>query len=315
MKLNIYTAVWGEKYVNQFEHGLLWSLNQPENAKSLANAPWYIMTKKEDMHNVADICNRKCKFTKDIRIVEFPTHMFTPKTECGHGLLHGIISMIIESLQQNAKLLIAPPDTVYGEGSIRNILKIGERDYTCVAVPHVRVTPSIVNHLHGTIQNDELVELAFRKEYLHESWVGAEIGEKIHNTYMSGVAWRRISPQMYSVQHLMPTVYLAHFHQKDLDFFYGVQSFGSWDHTWPGECLIRQQRQRYVGSSDLAFLVELTDAEKNIPPPVTFNPPEYRPEPDAFYRDGFHNDMNKQVISSFRGKEIFYENNQETKTP
>lgn len=302
MKVNIYTAVWGKHHINQFEKGLLWSLNQPKNAEALNGLPWYILTKREQVPELEALLKEKCKFTKDFRFLELPVEQLTPQTEASHGLLHGIIYMIQASLHENSKILLAPPDTVFGESSVPNILLHGERPLTCVAVPHVRVTPNILKEFYdgNVLSNAELVGLSFRDEYLHECWKVSKKDSIKQNTFMSGVLWQRAKDGLISVQHLMPTVYLAHFSQNDLTFFYGVQSFGSWDHNWPGECLIRQHRQRYIASSDMAYLVELTEPEKNIPPEVKFSQPGYRPEQDQFYRDGLHNEMNKLIISTFR---------------
>jgi hypothetical protein len=95
---------------------------------------------------------------------------------------------------------------------------------------------------------------------------------------------------------------LANWIPEDYAFFINQPSFGSYDHTWPGERLIRQERQRYVGSSDAAFICEVTDFDKNIPPWTPEHLKVLQVHPDAFYRDNWHNAVDRLTVCIFRGR-------------
>ncbi len=174
-----------------------------------------------------------------------------------------------------------------------------------MAVAHPRVLPSILDEIdvlgatRGSLENSKLVTLSM--EHMHDSWRMCEIGHPKNKSLIGGISWRRLSGTgMYAVQHRLPTHYLADFDENDWSFWYGQVSFGSWDHRWPAENLIRQQRQRYVGSSDACYIIEVTDWDKNIPPDVDRGRVAGVKE-DTYASNHYHNGVNRQTSVIFRG--------------
>lgn len=284
------TAVWGDKHVEMWRRASLKSLSFPDNKKAFLEnkTTWHIFTEDKhfdyiEKHIYAFLPSVEVKLRskKDLRRYIDPVQS-------------AAILMIEECIRDEAKLIMAPPDTIFGNGSILGLLSAGSDRGSCVVVPHARVLPHILEEsLLPYVTNAELVTMAWT--YLHKSWTDAEIGHPIQNSFVGGVAWKKIGEKMFAVQHRLPTVYLADFTQDDLNYFKVAISSGHWDHMWPGDILIPKGRQRFIKDSDEAFMVEITEADKNVPP--------IWPGPvDGFWRNHLHNIENAKVWSKFRGE-------------
>lgn len=166
-------------------------------------------------------------------------------------------------------------------------------------LPNILDEIEILGATRGSVSNASLVTLAFKNA--HDSWKCAEIGHEKNNSFIGGIAWAKLSDGLWSAQHRLPTVYLADFNETDWDFFWSQVSFGGWDHRWPAENLIRQERQRYVGSSDACFVVEITDWDKNVPPDVPRENLQGRDQ-DAYWNGHYHNGINRQISVILRGE-------------
>lgn len=297
--LRIFTAVWGQTHIDWFERACARSLSWPKNRASLKGATWNIVSKAEDAARVMAIAEKigvnKLEFS------EIPPHVQGATPEMGSVLLNALFSVMGMCLKDGSQMLTAPPDTIFSDGSIPNLLKMGEYGSTCVAVAHPRVSPSIFGGIkESPLESAALVSLAMK--HAHIAWAGSEFHHEKQNSFIGGIAWQRLSDKLYAVQHRLPTVYLANFLPSDFSYFQQPHdnlppTYGAWDHAWPTE-LFKQERQRTVGSSDAVFIVEVTREDANIPPVVLQN----KMEPDAFWRSQEHNKINRQFVTIFRGE-------------
>lgn len=301
--LRIYTAVWGDKYIDLFEKTIIRSFNWQQNKKALLNekVTWSFHTNKKDCAKLIQLGKRIG--LEDFDVTELPEELDGGHPDMGKILLGQFTKEIQRCLETNSRLLLAPPDSIFGDGTIRAILSAGAQEGTCVAVPHPRVLPAIFDYpsefchtLNLNLSNSQLVTTAFQN--LHRSWSEAQVGFDKINSHVGGVCWRKISPGLFSVQHRLPTNYLIHFVPSDLQFFQQQICFGSIDHLWPTK-LVKEERERVIGSSDLAFICEVTDPKQNIPP----NYPYLKKEPDRFWRQAPHNAVFRQFSVIFRGVE------------
>jgi hypothetical protein len=142
------------------------------------------------------------------------------------------------------------------------------------------------------VDNGPLVALAWR--HLHDAWVHGERGHANQSSYVGGVEWWRVN-NLIQGTHRLPSPYLIQFTKEDLQYFKSAISFGNFDHVWPSDILIPRGRQRYLGSSDAAFIVEITDPNKNVPPIIENQPKT------GFWKDHLQNRSNAQIIFTFRG--------------
>ena len=192
-------------------------------------------------------------------------------------------------------MFVAPPDTIFGNGTIAAICDVGRLPGICVAVPHVRVNAGALPALAGREwSNSELVDFAWQN--LHRTWSDADARLGNTNSYLGGVSWHQLRKGLYAVTHRLPTCYLANIDASDVEWFGRQWETGTYDHTWPAT-LVKKQRQRVIASSDAAFIAELTRENENIPICQPTDPNE----PDKFWRDLEHNFVARSQVTIFRG--------------
>lgn len=292
MKFQLLSIFWGEPYFTWFIKGCLKSLAFPKNQQCINKncSTWNIF---------AD--NNQIEQLKEVTRITFPHLTFNIQST---DMLRAFIDQhqsamcwqVEKCLEAKERLLFAPPDTIFADGTIPSLLKLGREPRSCVAVAHPRVLPGLLGDMNILeLQSPgALIKRIWNDGYLHQAWADAEVGHPRQNSFIGGVFWEKLEPNIYAVTHYLPTIYFADFTGEDLMYFKTQVSFGCYDHTWPADILIKQQRQRYVGSSDAGFICEVTHKEKNIPP--------VRPgSPDDFWRSHEHNKHNKQVKVIFRG--------------
>lgn len=297
--LRLFTGVWGEDAIGQFERGTLKTLLWPKNKQVLEGSVWDVWTFEEHVEELERLLFNALD-------IKFEPHII-PKLKMTDGqmasapylLRQPMLEQMVLCLNSNSKLLMLPPDTLFGDGTLSNLMRLGKDPGTCVVVPHVRTLPHILHSIgEAPVANAALCRLAF--ESLHESWPSSEKGAIPNNSFWSGVSWEKLDDKLISVTHRIPTVYLASFTGQDHAFWQGQSAFGSWDHRWPGECLIRQERQRCPGSSDVCMIAELTKPGDNVVPST---PPEVlnsNHPPDYYWTDTLHAGHNRQTQFIFR---------------
>lgn len=205
------------------------------------------------------------------------------------SLMPILLETIEECLTDNEPMLMACPDFIFSDGSIATMLEYS-RPGTCVGMVHTRVNPTIIDDLGEVgLNGSQLVSKAWK--HLHDSWKGADCTKEFSNCYSGGVSWRA-QGDLILVQHRLPTALLVNFIPSDLDFFKD-ERFDAWDHRWPSTW---QNRQRLIGSSDAAFMVEITEVDSHCP---ALGPVNMLQE-DWFHGVLEHHKTNRQFVSVLR---------------
>lgn len=310
VSLDLSTLFWGEKHTEMFANVLIPSLCAPLNREALQkkNARLRVWCEEKNFSYVARIVqelginlelNAADQFLEDL-----PTKYLNDS-----GIMMNKMFMISAKKSHAAGVptLQVPVDSYFGGESIANIIQAGEQPGTVVFVIHLRVKPSIRIDLptKGSVGNARLVSLAVTDKHAHKCFTEAEFGGERINTEVGGIFWKKRPSGIYAVQHFLPTPYLINWTKQDIDFFCRENPPGHWppvygesDHLWPGVCVYPQERARVLGSSDDAFIVELTDEGSNVPPLQHYD----RSFPDKFWRDSVHNKVNKMFCVTLRGE-------------
>lgn len=308
VKFNLFTVLWGKHHLKLFRDGCFRSLNWTQNKAAIADNIWHIYSFPEHFDELTEIFD---KSNITAHIMQIPTHMYVdgckpqPTETCDGGLIIlNLLRMEMKfCLENRSRMLFAPPDTIFGDGSLPAILKAGDQPGSCVFVAHPRVLPEILEDIKytgatdGSIDNARLVGLA--NKHAHLSWQQSELGHKENNSFGTGVLWQRVSDKLVQLQHKLPTAYLVDFIIEDWNFWWGCSSFGQYDHTWPEACMVRQQRQRLIGSSDAAFIVEITTHNQNVSKVPRPEGLEHAPA-DFYLAQKLHNAHNRQTLVYFR---------------
>lgn len=274
--MKIFTPCWGEKHIKLLETCLGASFRFPKNASSLAHSEWVFLCNGDEAHRVERIAELIIPSSK-IRIIR------------GGDMMTAMLDVMESCVRDKDPMLMATPDFIYGDGTIDAFNKIGVAN-TCVSIAHMRVHPSILPFIQRgfTFPNDELMQLGM--DHQHISWTNCEEGHKESMSYTGGIRWVR-HDNMHLIRHYLPSPFYVNFTQSDLDFFKG-KTFNFWDHLWPTS-LILALRLRYIGSSDAAMMLEVTDVDANVPQIL---------EAPAFHASYMHNQIQSQFVSVFRGK-------------
>lgn len=286
--IQMLTYFWGKKHLDIFINTSLRSLTWPKNFEALKGheATWNIFLDDEDHDHL------RAKLPKDLNINLKSTSLLREYIDQAQS---AFMWQAKECLELKQRLIMAPPDLLFGDGTVPNMLKIGKDEGSVVVIPHVRVLPEAIKEITRPYSNAKLVTLAWK--HLHRSWIDAEANKKGNTSFHGGVEWTRLDEKLISVTHRFPAPYLMDLTKEDVNYFDSQRTFNSLDHTWPGDILIPKGRQRFVGSSDACFLIEPTEEDQNIPIHI-----DGQPEFGGFWRDGNHNESNAMVRSIFRGE-------------
>ena len=293
--LRIFTAVWGEKHIGWFEKFCLTSLCWKKNKDALEGATWMFLTKEENIERLSKLVKDSGIKVANVEFLILDKEFDRNPHAAGHYMLHGFLAVMNHCLTYGSQLLIAPPDTIFGDGSIHNMREIAKVRDSVVFAIHTRVLPSI-DVKASQLSNAYLVKEAWA--CLHKTWEEAEDGREKINSYVGGISWSYLDENLYSVCHALPTPYLINFVPEDAVYFRNQIHFGVLDHSWPGDVLVDSERMRVIGSSDAAFMVEVTEPDQNIPPLEYYR----ADEPDRFWRTLKHNKINKMYRVILRGE-------------
>lgn len=204
--------------------------------------------------------------------------------EVGCIILPGLRSIIQKCVDEDAIFFLAPPDTIFAKDTLYNMVKMSENKMDCIALPHIRM--SVPEEEIKNPTSKELVALAFK--YAHDAFIGCFDSLEKNGTH-AGISVRRINDSIYSMIHNLPTVYLAKFTARDIQFWNNTPVWGNWDRAWL-RMLYIENRVKVVGSSALGFCVELTESESNKPERV----------PGLQYNDKyFINDVHNNTFNKF----------------
>lgn len=262
--MKIFLPAWGEQHIEHSENGLLKSLSWPSNLKATRNAELVVWTDQPER--------------------------FFGHTVISSGTIHSALMETISAcLRDKEPLLMACADFVFSEGSIEVLSSLAEAPGTCVGMAHMRVKPSFLDEVSSLpLLGKRMVSLAVK--HAHESFTQAEYGPET-NSHNTGLLWRRFG-KVILLQHRLPTAFLVNFIAEDLKFL-EKEDFGAWDHRWPETWL--GNRQRLIGSSDAAFVAEITP-EGRVPPVAKIDPLER----DAYREDRGHHRINRQFVTVWR---------------
>ncbi len=296
--IRMFTHVWGDKYLDWMNRGLCRSLAWPKNREALsrANTKWTIFSDLNNTQRIYEIATKV-----------LPFHQIELKPLIMDRVDVNPLAMMMDVMRvcllEKSSMMTCPPDTIFSDGAVDTLLDYSEIKDTCVMIPHPRVLPGLIDTLcHTPPTNEKLVSLAIGdKGFPHASWQLSDGSKHVTSCFKGGICWHQIEPSLWSVVHRLPTCYMANFNDEDRKFFSRYYEgkppqYGMWDWAWPAE-LLKPERQRVICTSDAAFACEVTDEWKNVPTHLLANPGD----PDAFFADKMHNNINRQYICQFRG--------------
>ncbi|VAW70952.1 hypothetical protein MNBD_GAMMA12-2429 [hydrothermal vent metagenome] len=183
-----------------------------------------------------------------------------------HIANEAILRVFRKSIDENALFIMAPPDTIFSDGSIYNAVKSVYYKSVCFGSAHPRVKFDLLEDQKiktmacggESISSPTMVKLAMT--HLHDKYLYAN-DELDENTTYAGVSIRKINDELYSVIHNLPTTYVVYPLEEDYQFFKRKGDFNQWDREWL-QLLVKKNRIKISGASDQFFCVELTSKDE-----------------------------------------------------
>jgi len=259
-KVFIYTLAYGD-YLDYFFDYSLPALLHDSNTGALIREGYdvqFLLYTTEKKHDVIKKYEKHPFFNiKKINIIEFDSKGDETTRKIAS---HAVIDVLRRCLDAKAILYLGTPDFIIGNGSLFNSITISYGKNVCFASAQPRVSVDILSEIEQCskqgIENSKLVSLSMK--FPHENFKYAdEMLEE--NTTHKGVSYRAISPNLYTVTHNLPSPFVVFPIEKDYDFFCKCQDYNMWDREWL-QTLVKTNRIKISGSSDLYFGVELTPA-------------------------------------------------------
>lgn len=289
--MKIFTPCWGNKHLDLFERALMRSLLWPKNNKAIQGAEFiFIVENERESDHLKALIDGLGKVSATVYMCPQ-----IDRYNVGVVLMGPLIETVRRCLKTNEAMLMSTPDFIWGDGTIDVFKRVGSDLGSVVSIAHMRVLPTFVEAIHkspGLPLNRELMTYAFM--HPHVSWSDSD-----HRFHYSGIKKTKLSEDMYAVRHWLPSPFYVNFVLEDLNSFEKIDpignkapGFGMWDHLWP-EDIIKAGRLRFIGDSDVALMLEVTDADKNVPPIS---------DRTDFLRDSFHHLIQSQFISIFKGE-------------
>lgn len=289
--MKLFIPIWGKWHIELFQKALLRSLMWEQNRKELEGSEWVITAENEieatEIKKIIEALPLKTAIDLKIFLIK-GIH----RTDAGQALMLTLMPTIEDCIRKSQPMLMATPDFIYSDGAILAFKALCEEPGTCATIAHMRVLPEVLEKLTTEAPtNTRLMQIGF--DHPHPTWTESLNGK---NTFIGGFETKDFG-KMKTVRHYLPSPFFAKFLHSDIEFFKKRHDgfppgFGLWDHKWPTE-LLENHRLRFIGSSDLACMIEVTKPDNNTVP--------IRPG-IGYHRKEFHNNILSQVVSVFRGE-------------
>lgn len=290
-RLHIYTHVFNGEYASQWKRAGAVSLLWPRNIAALntVDVLWDIYTTETAAYDVRE-------FASTLPVGD--TDRLNVTIEPPQRKDSSLPMALEKAWKASAYFMPAPPDIIWGDGSVGALLKLMPFAYArCLAVPHIRVAEKafMAGFTGEPLTNAQLVHKAFSA--LHEAFRGSEVPSHKQNTGSTGTVWTQLADGLYAAGFFLPTVHMMQPTEDDVKWFKTTQGQDHWDHRWPS-ALVGTDRHRMIASSDVAFMAELTPDDKLHPP----RHPTLKGKWDDYDGKMAHHIANRNTVCTFRAE-------------
>jgi hypothetical protein len=211
------------------------------------------------------------------------------------------------AIAEHAPMMVVTADHFYGNGSLRNLAEYCKKPDVVAAVLYLRVKrDEFVDLLaryravreERPVSNAQLVDMALRCQIEGHALSNVDVDRNA--AFKTSAAIRHISENVLGIIQHIPTPIMFWPRSSDVGFLdvIGAGRFGAFDHLWALK-LMAERRWRFLASSDICFVVELT------PRDVERDAHAYEPEDGHLYDESFfftlpHTVRNEMVVGTMR---------------
>lgn len=277
-ELTLFCPVWGQKFLDLLKNFALPSLMLSRNLPALGLEKIYV-----ECIGVHHEFDHTCQVVTE-GLSGLPIEVSQHGSVRAEDPIHGLRSIMNKCRQRKTRMLLAMPDTIYGNGSVSNIFNYAKGKEITVSAAHFRVNEDKFQSecalwRHWPANRD------FVRNALNIGAVDVCDTNADNVTQIGGIAWTKINDDTRLLLHYLPTAYLVWFTASDIAWWSNRMTWGEWDHSWP-TILLHERRMRVVGSTDVFFAIELEDAARSG---------QLRPAPgslgnESYYKHNPHNE-------------------------
>lgn len=265
----VFTYVWGS-FVLYYDKVLMRSLFQSGNIPALLQQGYLIelrvYTQESDQLVVEAIIEKYQDTLPESGKVGLQVSLKSFRSPLKFSLDNAFFETMQLCVQSNAYFFSAFPDCFFGNHSMSNAVALAMGRNLCVLGLPFRVDDkkflNAIQQDSNEISNRKLVGLALKHPFktILESFIGADVNA----SYFTGMTIQPITSDMFAVTFRIPSMHLASFTESDLNYF-SKHTYENLDHGWP-TLLLKQERCKIVGSSELFFLAEVTQENTHYTP-------------------------------------------------
>jgi len=258
-KLYITTTAWGDYLEYYFNYSMPAATNN-SNLQALEREGFEINIILYTLNKDYVINKYKSNLSVGSKQIEVRQIDSGNETEIRKIAFFPLLDILKKCLDEDAFFFNLTPDMIIGNSSLFNCVMSSYGKNTCFASAHPRVSLNILDELEKKsnkgFENSDLVALSFK--FPHDNFKFAN-EDLENNTTHKGISYRKISPTLYSITHNLPSPGLIFPIEGDYEYFNRARDYNMIDREWM-QTLIKTNRIKVSGSSDLFFNIELTPA-------------------------------------------------------
>jgi len=266
-KINFCSIIWNGQvnYIDLFFTYTVPSLLQPGNILALSQIGYRmeltIYTRTQKDVEVINSYRDQLDGIKKYMTIKIVPIEWTQDFNTNDILTEALIQHFEKCHGEDAWYFNVPGNKIFGNHSIANAMKLVEGKDICLACAYARVNKSSVDtseklqrlqSMQDTVENDELVDLTLQSSH------ASLLNTFDHCDENRDLSIKAVSDQTYAVVMNIPDVFLISVKRDDINFFKRTGRYDNLDKSW-ARLLVRQNRIKLVGSSDLYFSIKLTD--------------------------------------------------------
>ncbi|MAV82995.1 MAG: hypothetical protein CMI90_06000 [Pelagibacteraceae bacterium] len=269
-KILIGTIVWGNLYNDYLINFLIPSLFSKNNIIRLILDDFdveyiFVLEKNENLKlQITNIILLKLKkFNIDLSKIKlsFEEKSVMNKNKMSQYLLN----IFKKSYKEKSILFYTNADHIFSDGTLYNFTNMIDTNNCVIATATFGVNKQkfIDHYKNNSFSNNNKELIKITRKYFHQSIIKSFKDHPVNMSWGSGVVIEKLFDNNLLITFSLPSPFMFRVTKSDIDFF-NKYDFNVFDHSWPSK-LMMQQRLRVVPSSEVAFVVEIRDDEKDTP--------------------------------------------------
>ena len=255
----VYSLAWG-KYLDIFFNYTLPSIMHSSNIPNLEREGYEISFRIYTIESSNDI---KKKYRDQLeKLKKYNLNIVYLEEESKKAAIianQSITDAFKHCIDKNLIMFLAVPDTIFSNYSVYNSVVLTYSKRKTFVSAHPRINRNILKDFKEFPKNGfsstELVAYALENSHPNFKYSDEELTS---NTAYAGISHRKISESLFLITSNMPTAYVIIPNKDDINFFKKAGTFNEWDRGWLS-FLLKKNRVKFSGSSDLFFCVEITN--------------------------------------------------------